>query len=295
MARKRSVSVAALNIRTHPEHSPEKYSALIKELFNLKKSPKVRGDQHMMISQIYDNKEPLEPTFGSIARFTKIEKNLSWFNSADIEEATEEDLRKIVIPENLNPNYVPFNFALFPKEHLIFFETYSLNRSISPNSVLKLFRFLCSSEIFKNENYGDIEIDLVADANKVKEILELPNLKRLKIEIKKPNPDDLGDVEEEFEKLLEDECANSLEFELHASEGNSLSPTPKTQAMAKVAASNGSVHATAYTDDNIKLETSTLDHPMVHTEKFDPDLVPDHTAFQSVIAMFLNRYRLRLT
>lgn len=288
MARKRSISVAALNIRTHPVHSAERYRSLIEDAFKLKRSVKTRGDQFMLLSFIDSKLEDDTALLGSVARFTNIDKDLPWFDADNFKEAEDDDVRKIIIPDHLKPNYVPFNFGLFPKEHLFVFETYSLGRSVSAKTVLGFITRLLSDKSLM-EKYGEISVDLVADSERLKDILEMDSLKHLKITVRKPNPDDLGGIEDEVQQRLLDEHARSLTEETEATPGSSLTPTKRTKNLAKVATKNGEVEAYGKNEVGAVIRRSTIDHPVQVTRKFDPDFVPERSAFVSTARVIVQK------
>ena len=132
MARKRKITAAALNIRVHP-HSQEIYTGLMVSLYNLRKPFKIYGDKHGMFSYIDRSQQNQGRIIGVIKTFTKVDTDAEWFDVESVQEATEEQVSEVNIPENLFPNTQSFYFVFKIDNHRLYVQTYGSGQSLSPN------------------------------------------------------------------------------------------------------------------------------------------------------------------
>lgn len=291
MARLRRVIVAGVNIRVHP-HTSDHYRLLLENAFALARPMQVRGDQHLLISSLQKAKIG-EPVFGTLARYTEIDRDLPWFNTAKFEKAADSEMEQIHIPAPLKPNFVPFNFVLFPESHLLVFESYDGKQSLSPLMVRSFFSKIFESPEIKGE-FGEVLLDIVADRSALEQIFELKQLKTLRIEVKKPNPD-YFELDRDIEDRLGLMNGRKLAVEFEAEVGRSLVPDDQTRALATVALRNGVVEATGRNENGDSVSRSTIDTPLQETVRYDPDGITGSQAFikaayqlaQRVAAMLL--------
>ena len=97
MARKIKISAGVLNIRLHP-HTPKLYAEFLNDIYKLKQPIKLRGDRHGMIS-LLNRSEADDGIFtGVITTFLDIDFDGTWFNTAELKEATDEQISKVAIP-----------------------------------------------------------------------------------------------------------------------------------------------------------------------------------------------------
>ena len=109
MGRRIKISGAVLNVRLHP-HTPERYASFINDLYQLRSPVKMRGDRYGMISLLNRRGADDGIYTGIITTFLNIEYDGQWFDASDLKEATNEQISKVVIPENLHPNAASFHF-----------------------------------------------------------------------------------------------------------------------------------------------------------------------------------------
>ncbi|WP_041039206.1 DUF4747 family protein [Paramagnetospirillum magnetotacticum] len=285
MARDRTLSVGAINLRIHP-HTADKYRGLLRSVYNLKQPVRVHGDRHLLMSSIDERDEFVVK--GTLARFTEIDLNLPWFNAAKFEAAKDDEVKHINIPPGLKPNFRSFMFEFDLKRHLFTFEVQGVDGGLSPSIAL---RYLAS--IFSNEEivkiFGQVNADVVADAQKLEEIFNLSKLKRLSILIKRPNPDDFGDLDEDVEDRLTKQNASALKLEFEAIPGMTFVPDKLTEKLATVALSNGRVEAVGIDQNGNNVEQSTSEHPLIYRVAYDPTETPETTAFSSAVRGFIAR------
>jgi len=276
VARPRTIYIAAANIKVHP-HPPGVYLQLLKDAFALKRPIQCRGDQHLIMRPFQDAGENM--IVGSLARFTEIDPYLAWFNSETLDMADEENVKNIRIPEGVHPNYVPFFFALFEKQHLLVFETKSKDTSISPNMVERFLNELFGQpEIVKA--YGQVDVTIVADINKLEEILGSKAIRKLIIKIRRPNPETLNVFRDKFMERLHANNVISLEQTYVAPMGESLTPDDETNLFARMALTDGEVTAiVGDTSGGPVAKRSTASHSLIKPHAYDPDALTEQQGF----------------
>lgn len=276
MARPRSVTIAAANIKVHP-HPPGIYPRLLKDAFALKRPIQCRGDQHLVMRPFHDAGDGV--LVGSVARFTEIDSELAWFNSETLDVADEENVKSIKIPEGMHPNYVPIFFAFFERSHLFVFETKGKDVSISPNMVDKFLKGLFGQpEIVKT--YGQVDVNIVADVSKLDQILGSKAIRKLTIKIRRPNPDTLNVHRDKVMKRLGANNAIGFEQTLIPPMSEALTPDDETKLLARVALTDGEVTAIVGDGDGGRVvPRSTAAHPLVEPHAYDPDALTEQQGF----------------
>jgi len=171
-----------------------------------------------------------------MARFTEIDTSLPWFDTQKFVIAEEAEVRRITIPPALKPNYTGFDFTFSLKDHVFIFEQYSLGKTLSPTQVLKFLRVLFSSRRLVRE-FGDVMTDVVSDAEQLPALLDMHQLRWLKIVVQRPNPDDLGELEKEIEERLRRQKARSMEIAYAAERDEGIRPNKETRQLAEIAMS----------------------------------------------------------
>jgi len=282
--REKQLTIGSINIVIHP-HTPERYIDLFFAAFRLKRSIQLRGNQHALIGELrfLDPDKPLDGLAGKVYRFTHIDPSAAWFNLEEHKAATEDEVSKIAIPAHLKPNLVMFSFVFYPKypkAHRLYFESQSGKDRLSVGSMLKLLNGLFSHHSIVKE-FGAVDITAIPEREQLDKIFKIPNLKKLIIEITRPNPDDLEDEEARILERLNKQNARRLHQELVAVQNESIKPDKITKALARVASQNGKVIGIGTSTDQRRLEESTVDHPQLEMIRYNPDM---QTASDALIA-----------
>ncbi|MCB4809701.1 DUF4747 family protein [Methylovorus menthalis] len=271
MARQIGLSISGINIVTHP-HSPERYVDLFKSLYSLKLSRSIRTTQRIMLGELsrIDDSDLTEGIFGRIYKFDQIDPNMPWFNVETNEVATDEELAAISIPESLKPNFTTFDFVFYPKTHKFFFTSSHKGKHLSAGVVKRLFEYLIEHPAIR-ENFGKVEITIIPDQTQLENIFNIYNLRKLEIDVVLPNPDDNEEDEREIFSRLERQNARRIKQVIVAEPRESIEPDEETKKLARVAASNGKVIGTGYTQTGEKIEESTTKTPWSNQITYDPD------------------------
>ena len=121
--------------------------------------------------------------------------------------------------------------------------------------------------------------------------MALPQLKELRLTIRRPNTDDVsGDLASEFEERLR--CQNAEEYQesIKSKDSDGLKPDDRTKKLAVVAAENGEVSARSVVNGAIK-EQNTSESPLKEAETFKADEDSPYPVFRRVAARIIELIR----
>ena len=271
MARGKNYFLCVLNVKINP-HSPEKYLQLFLEMFNLKNRTKTRGDYYGLIgscSSIIRN-EPLRGIYGYIYKYFDLIETADWYNIAKVEEATEEEIRKINIPPNLKPHFNRFAYVFFPLKHkLIVVINNENNKKLGPIIARDMFDSLLNVDKLK-EKFNDVEVIVEQTAESIDRMFTKYSIDELLIKISRPNPDLSQQTNEEIFDLLKGQNIAKVEYKLQSDKSSGLKPNDDFKRLAKVALTNGVVKISGYDEAGNPIKESTLDHPYIESVRYDP-------------------------
>lgn len=282
MAADRTLFVSGVNVVTHP-HSPLGYVRLFQAATAKRMPVQIRGAQHIMLGELrfLDRDHPADGLFGRVYRFDHIDSDLPWFNLQRHEEATEEEMAAIAIPDNLVPNLVLFDFVFYPKGHALYFVSKWDRHSLSPRSMCKLLEAVfASQDLF--ERFGRVDLTIMPDRQTLSRIMKLHRLAKLTIDVTRPNPDDNADDDEEVFDRMKNQGARRVVQVMTAESGESIKPDYETAQLARVAARNGKVSAVGYKVDGQRVDETTVDTPWRETVMYNPD----HQLAEDVLVTF---------
>lgn len=282
MARPSKIEVCAINIRI-PSDRERDYVTLIDSAHELKLGVNVFGDTFVAISQ-FDEKTGM----GIISKYTEIDIDGDWFDINDFTVVGSDEVEGVVLPENLKPNHSSFYFQLDPSLHVIVFETYSDSKSLSSRSVEKYFKNIFSKKTIR-EVFGHVEADIVKSYGEVERIVSLPDLKELRLIIRRPNSDDVsGDLAAEIEERLRAQNGEEYEEILRSKDGDALKPNERTKKLSVVAAENGQVSAKSIVN-GVLVSHDTNEKPLKEVDTYNSDVTNTITMFQRMTKEILSK------
>lgn len=282
MARKIKISAATLNIRLHP-HSAGIYKQWIDTIFRRRVTAKVHGDRHGIISTINRSLIDDNIIMGAITTYIQLENSGTWFNSDELEEATEEQISAIYIPDNLHPNAYVFYFYFDLRTHQLSIQSYSNGRTFTPKSMQKLFQgFAADLRIMRA--FGEAQISIVQDRASLEKLFSLERIKKVRITINRPNSDIFDD---DFEKNIEEHLIRThskrLTFEYEALPGDSFEKTKEVETISKTALDNGVIEVIGR-DEKGATTLRSDDFPQIEHDQYDPDSTSEFAAFQRLVS-----------
>lgn len=271
MARNKTLEVGALNIVTHP-HSPEKYVQLLKDAKATKKSVHVREHYYCRIGELVpiDKRDHTKGMRGHLYKHIQLDENEEWFNSRNNDVATEEDLKKVSIPNHLLPGLTAYDFIFYPKSHKLFYEALNEKRkALGARIALKAFSQLFNQPELKDE-YGDVQVYTETSKEALNLIFRIKSLNRVTYEITMPNPDDHKKTEQKIKERFKKANIITEHTTLKSIPGTSLNLDAETKQVLNVASNNGYVIGVGKDLLGKKEEHSTKDHPMKEKQEYDP-------------------------
>ena len=287
MAQRMKAEAGALNVRIHP-HGDDAYRELFRTAFALKKAVKIRGDRHGMITSLKRIGAKDELIRGVLTTFVELDLEGAWLNTDTLEEASNNEVQEIVIPENLRPNLTAFYFAFDVAKHEVIFEHYGAGKRLTHNSALVFFE-----KLFKDRRivrkFGDVKVTIVQSRGSVERIFSIPRITELQVYIEKPNADIWdGGFEQTAEDHLDGKRARSMFVRYKADRGAGIRRDDDLDALVRTSLRNGRSVAKGYGDQGHMVVTTDR-YPRVEQEKYDPDVLSDSQAFDNLVERFRRR------
>jgi hypothetical protein len=168
------------------------------------------------------------------------------------------------------------------------YEHYYQGFTLSPRQVFRFLDQLLNDERLR-ARFGPVDVSIMSSREQIDLVLDINVLKRIMIVIQRPNADDFGDLEQEIEERMNNQHARKLQIGYESIPGQSLAPDEQTRNEATVASRNGEVIAYGKNAEGVAESRSTADHPVVQSEKYDPDLMSEQGAFVRVARTLLGR------
>lgn len=271
MARKRSVTYTALNIRVHPHPSPNIYVDLFNYLNENRRPIPLSNNIYLAINDLkpLNENKLLDGFIGEIIKYNGITDQ--WYNQKTGQKAEPEDLKEVNIPEHLKPNAKFFNFIFYPIDHKLVCEIKDTDGSISAKMLLEFFENLFKSPKLL-EIFNTVEVNILPDLDAVDKILKLKYLKKLHLIILRPNADELAEMEAEIFEEMDSQNIGVYQKILEAQENESLDLNERTKEQTKVAATNGRVDYKAKDErTGLTVTKSTASTPLIERDKYDPE------------------------
>lgn len=256
-----TITIGALNIAADP-HPRGIYRRLFEEVADV--AVHLWGQDWAKITPPIDRESDPPSFYGRVLIWTEIDRDGKWLNQAEDREATVNEKRAIRIPDELDPNFRSFNFVFVETKHLLVLEYQNeLGEHFGAQRAEKLFRKL----LVKDEpEDGDpvVEVTVVPSAEALDRIFLMPRLRKLEINIVRPNPDSLDEQEERILQKLLDQGAKEQTVILKKRPGvPKLTPDEETTTLAQVASFNGFVSGEGKNEDGKAIFESTRDHPKI--------------------------------
>lgn len=286
------LQVGAINVALHP-HPQGIYEELIRFAYSRRKVSNIYGERSGIISQLYTVSEgdKVVALEGVVSTFTLLDPALPWFNANTADDASEEDLGELQLPEHLMPNHRRCQFYFDIASHTWIFDTVPRKGGVAPRSMLKFLQatFMEAEVVAK---FGIANLTVVPDAKSVEEVVGWSRIKSLIIKAHRPNPDYDEDDLRDFEESLDSQNADRIELKLVAQPDNYLAPSEKTETIAAIAADNGYVEAHGQNELGQPETRSTKEKkPLTETEYFNPEVEDAWSAFRRFAETVANGIR----
>ncbi len=270
MTRRHTVPIGVLNVAMHEPHSEGRYVELLQDLYGLGKAVRTRGASGALLGKLYSDVEGAfdHAVVGEFYSFLYLDPDEPWFNLERNEEAVNEELNEIQIPQHLKPHLARFLFVFLTDSHRMYIQLKSGQRTLSINAVAKVLKVLLAD--MRMDVYGAIEVTVVPAQDTVKNILGMAFLHTLQIELVHPNPDDNRDDERRLLEDLKRQKARRMKLELSSERHHPLEVDENVKVLAHVASTNGHVFGSGRDENDKRVEISTRDTPMIEMPIYDP-------------------------
>jgi hypothetical protein len=285
MAIEKKVELGAINITVHP-HSINDYIELFQKASKAG-AIKVRGTTYCELRHVeVDEKEGL--VYAEIYKYTDIDKNAPWYNTKTLKLATDTEVENINIPEDYKPNAGKFSLYLYPKKHIIFYQSYYKNSNFSSTMAVAFFENLFAKPSLI-KHFGIVNVTHIPEKQKVSEIIDYANKESLTLNFSRPNPDSLADVERQLLEQMNHRNVKEYNQQFKAIDEQSLVFDEPLKTMTKIASKNGFASIKVKLPNGAKKIISTKDHPFSFTEYYDPQEINETAKFKVVVLALIDR------
>ncbi|MDG5488258.1 DUF4747 family protein [Sphingomonas sp. BGYR3] len=284
MARKLKLEVGAINIRLHP-HSDQRYRDLFQRLFEIKQVVNIRGDRSGLMTSLQRIRNDADYINGVITTFLEFDVDGKWLNTDTLEEASDNELQKINIPENLRPNSRPHLFQFDVKNHELIFEHYANGNRLTHNAALSFIKGLLNDKRIV-QDFGDVKATIVQSKGSIDRIFSIPRITDIEIYIEKPNADIWGEgFEEQAEEHLDDKNARSMTISYKAEQGLGIVRDQDLSRLVGASIRNGRTIAKGYGKNGHEVVT-TDSYPKVVQDKYDEEVMSQPQMFELLARRF---------
>ncbi|HVV79441.1 MAG TPA: DUF4747 family protein [Pseudolabrys sp.] len=272
---KKRLLMGEINIVSQP-HSLDTYIEAVETLCKEKVQAPYHGQRYLEIGNcrsLEDERLPNAIT-GRIFVFSKFNFDDPWLNTVRAAEATDEDLKAVNIPGHLVPEFRHFRYIFDVRKHRFYFEKYSeLKGHLSAKAFCQALNKLFQSSELAGK-FDEINAFVVADDDAVNKILGLNKLRKLFIQIYRPNPDDDDFESSVLAELNMQNVGVKEETFIKAPGVKSIIPNALTKKLAHLAARYGVAEGwgkdpTTNQPVHVNTETHPKDHTVVYGDGED--------------------------
>ena len=257
----KTIRLGALSLVLQPKHSPERYEALFRTAVAKKTSAPARADRHAVIATFLQRKDDPGWFYGLINRFVVIDKDGAWLDFESQKAASPAEVAtEVSIPDRLKPGHKFIKYAFNTSAHTFVFELAGFAQPTMQKIVAGIFE----RAVLDSGVGGRVKVTIIQSKDALDRIFALSTLRRLKIQLETPpNPDDLGDFDEEIEEKMKKQHASKLVVQYEAERDDSLQPDETTKALAQLATSVGKVEGSGKDGNGKAKKISTANYPLV--------------------------------
>lgn len=258
---------AVLNIVCQP-HPEGIYRRLFDASAEARQGVQYYGERYASLSPVSQTRNGVFT--GRLANWIEPDRRAKTIRVDDLEQINFAE-SGVVIPRGLGLNSRVFNFAFCNKHHALVIElTNDENQKISARQARRAIKNLL--EASRPLEIDEISVYVRSKASAIDSMLSLPSVRKISIDLKRPNPIDYSDDEEEILREMEEENAKRRKTEISLASGrDTISLIPRHRAMANVAKDNGSVSVDGTDENGEKVHLSTLEMPWLIRRGTDGD------------------------
>ena len=248
-----------LNIVCQP-HPNDIYHDLFRYAGEERKGFRYFGERYATISPVSQLEDDVFS--GRLATWIEPDRTAKTIDVSSLEQRLFDE-SGVVIPRGIGLNSRVFNFALNTKNHLLVLELENDEKqSISPAQGQRALQNILRG--VKHPDIEEVSVFVRSKRDAVSRILSLPEIRKIEIDLFRPNPGDYSDDEEEILKELEEENAKRRKTEIvRAPKRETLKLNTRHLAMANVAKDNGHVTVNGTDENGERIRLSTKEMPEI--------------------------------
>ncbi|MGB0507054.1 MAG: DUF4747 family protein [Pikeienuella sp.] len=254
-----SKKYAVVNVTAHP-HPEGVYERIFRAAADAKNGVRFYSNNFAMISPVSKVKDDVFT--GSIGIWIEIDETSNVIKKESMEESllADSDVR---IPPEIGLDSKKFLFSFNVKTHTLYVEMSNAEKkTISPKRVAKAFDEVLSDTL--PEEVEELAIQPKPEIDSIDRIFNLAAIKKVKIRIERPNPDDLSKDKKKVLEELNMMNAKSQTIEMSKAAGRpTLVLTSDMKVVSQVAAENGYVKVEGKDVEGTKQSRSTNQYPRI--------------------------------
>lgn len=260
----RTLVLSVINLTLPEPHGPQRYIVAMRKAFAQRQVVKIRGDLAGMIGSLRADEHDETILHGEFYKFMDLQAERGWFDLRQRRPAEPEDLAAIQIPDHLRPHFQFLPFVFHARCHRLVMICRDGEDAITPKQAARVLQGALKAA-------GEQpQVTVEPQREVLDEILAMPRLRKLTLEIVPPNPDGLAEAERQLMEEMRSQNAQRLQIELDARNAGGLRPDERTQTLARIAQSNGKVVAKGGERGQTRT-VSTADHPLEDKVTYDPN------------------------
>lgn len=254
----------ALNIVAQP-HPVGVYRRIFDAAALLTSGARFHGDNFARISRLADDDRGFLK--GRLAIWTEIDPREPVINKATLDQSILSD-SDLSFQSEIGFNSRVFNFIFREQKHEVVVELRNdLGSSISIGRAKLAFQKIF--QYVKVEGVDDISVHAKSAHDAVDRVLDLDTLRKIRIHLQIPNPDDLSEATAAIMAEIDQLNTKVIDTELTKRAGpDGLKLNDRYKAMAEIAKDNGFVSSEGMNEVGEKETRSTKDTPDVFSQQF---------------------------
>lgn len=260
----RTLVLSVINLTLPEPHGPKRYVEAMRKAYAQQRVVKIRGDFAGMIGSLRADENDPTILHGEFYKFMDLQAERGWFDLRERRPAEPDDLAAIQIPDHLRPHFQFLPFVFYGGCHRLVMVSRDGDDVITPKQAARVLQGALRAA-------GEQpKLTVEPQREVLDEILAMPRLRKLTLQIVPPNPDGLAEAERKLLQEMRNQNAQRLQIELDTRDADGLRPDERTQTLARIAQSNGKVVAKG--GEHGQTHTvSTADHPLEDKVAYDPD------------------------
>ena len=269
MARPKKVRLAALNIKFLEKQmqTPKRYLELWQFIKNRRLKGRTLAKQAIIVSNEQQNvfeDDPQRGLYGYLYKYYDLNHNSRWIDIDRVEPLEEDEV--VPIPASIKPDCKEVGYAFYPDRHILFFDA----NILKPPSAHRAFEDIVSrNELL--EQFGVVEVILVASEEKVEQMIALPQKTFIKIRVTIPNPDDLSEQDMRVYRRLSRDNIASVNLEQRSRDSGGLELGDYEKSLMRLSRTNGHTEIETKEGGESKVY-STQKIPQIRTSVYAPDV-----------------------